>query len=177
MPVQICSTAKYRQNPWTFGNWMNRGTINNLLRKLKRLSQNMHFYRLPTHFYMEVSKWSAPISPSFISEAAHPRTPLVAQWLRIRLPVQGTRVRALVQQDPTCRRATKPVHHNYWACALEPASHNYWAHVPQLLKPVRLEPMLHNKRSRRTATNSSPRSLQLEKAHAQQRRPNTAKNK
>ena len=40
-------------------------------------------------------------------------TSLVVQWLRIRLPVQGTRVRALVQEDPTCRRATKPVHHNY----------------------------------------------------------------
>ena len=61
--------------------------------------------------------------------------------------MQGTRVRALVQEDPTCRGATKPVHHNYWACALEPASHNYWARVLQLLKPVRLEPVLYNKRS------------------------------
>ena len=52
-------------------------------------------------------------------------TPLVAQWLRICLPVQGTRVRALVREDPTCHGATKPVRHNYWACALEPASHNY----------------------------------------------------
>ena len=42
---------------------------------------------------------------------------LVAQWLGICLPVQGTRVRALVWEDPTCRRATKPVSHNYWACA------------------------------------------------------------
>ena len=38
---------------------------------------------------------------------------LVAQWLRIRLPMQGTRVRALVWEDPTCRGATKPVSHNY----------------------------------------------------------------
>ena len=36
--------------------------------------------------------------------------------------------------------------HN-WACTLEPASHNYWAREPQLLKPVHLEPVLHNKRS------------------------------
>ena len=76
-------------------------------------------------------------------------TPLVAQWLRIRLPVQGTRVRALVWEDPTCRGATKPVCHNYWACALEPASHNCWAHAPQLMKPVCLEPVLRNKRSHR----------------------------
>ena len=40
-------------------------------------------------------------------------TSLVAQWLRIRLPMQGTQVRALVREDPTCRGATKPVHHNY----------------------------------------------------------------
>ena len=40
-------------------------------------------------------------------------TSLVAQWLRIRLPMQGTRVRALVREDPTCRGATKPVSHNY----------------------------------------------------------------
>ena len=69
-------------------------------------------------------------------------TSLVAQWLRIRLPVQGTRVWVLLWEDPTCRGGTKPVRHNYWACALEPASHNYWAHVLQLLKSVRLEPVL-----------------------------------
>ena len=40
-------------------------------------------------------------------------TSLVAQSLRIRLPIQGTWVRALVREDPTCRRATKPVCHNY----------------------------------------------------------------
>ena len=40
---------------------------------------------------------------------------LVVQWLRICLPMQGTWVRALVREDPSCRGATKP--------------------VPQLLKP------------------------------------------
>ena len=45
-------------------------------------------------------------------------TSLVARWLRIHLPMQGTQVWALVREDPTCRGATKPVHHNYWACAL-----------------------------------------------------------
>ena len=52
-------------------------------------------------------------------------TSLVAQLLRIRLSMQGTQVQALVREDPTCRGATKPMRHNYWACALEPASHNY----------------------------------------------------
>ena len=31
------------------------------------------------------------------------------------------------------RGATKPMRHNYWACALQPKSHNYWAREPQLL--------------------------------------------
>ena len=38
---------------------------------------------------------------------------LVAQWLRICLPMQETRVRALVWEDPTYRRATGPVSRNY----------------------------------------------------------------
>ena len=46
-------------------------------------------------------------------EIQRPWASLVAQWLRIRVPMQGTRVQALVQEDPTCRRATKPVCHSY----------------------------------------------------------------
>ena len=76
-----------------------------------------------THRYNLKIKWPLGTSP-------------LAQWLRILLPMQGTWVRSLVWEDPTCHGATKPVCHNYWACALEPASHNYWAHAPQLLKPV-----------------------------------------
>ena len=49
-------------------------------------------------------------------------TSLVAQWLRIHLPMQGTRVRSLVREDPTCHGATKPMRHNY-----EPMCHNYWS--------------------------------------------------
>ena len=41
------------------------------------------------------------------------RTSLVAQWLRIHLPMQGTWVRALVWEDPTHRGATKPMRHNH----------------------------------------------------------------
>ena len=50
-------------------------------------------------------------SPSFKNYQI--RASLVAQWLRICLPMQGTLVRALVWEDPTCRGATRPVHHNY----------------------------------------------------------------
>ena len=40
-------------------------------------------------------------------------TSLVAQWLRICLTMQGTQVRALALEDPTCYGATKPMDHNY----------------------------------------------------------------
>ena len=46
------------------------------------------------------------------------RTSLVVQWLRIHLPMQGTQVPFLVQEDFTCPRAAEPVHHSY--CILEP---------------------------------------------------------
>ena len=111
--------------------------------------------------------------------------------------MQGTRVRSLVQEDPTCCRATKPMHHNYWGCALEPASHNCWAHALQLLKPTPSKahvPQLLSPHAATTeahvprvcapqqetttamrspciATKSSPHSPQLEKARVQQRRP------
>ena len=41
------------------------------------------------------------------------RTSLVARWIRIQLPVQGTWVQFLVQEDPTCCRATNPLHRKY----------------------------------------------------------------
>ena len=36
----------------------------------------------------------------------------------------------LIWEDSTCLRASKPVCHSYWACALGPRSTNYWAHTP-----------------------------------------------
>ena len=60
---------------------------------------------------------------------------LVTQWEIICLPIQETRV-SLVQEDPTCLGAIKPMSHKYWPCALESCSLNYWARVPHLLKPA-----------------------------------------
>ena len=56
-------------------------------------------------------------SVSFYTYKKRGGASLVAQWLRVCLPVQGTQVRALVWEDPTCRRAAGPVSHSYWACA------------------------------------------------------------
>ena len=60
------------------------------------------------------------------------RASLVAQWLRICLPMQGTRVRALVWEDPTCHGATRPMSHNYWACT-------FGACAPQQERPRQWE--------------------------------------
>ena len=61
---------------------------------------------------IDAEKTFDKIQHLFVIKTLH-GTSLVAQWLRICLPMQGTWVRALVQEDPTCRGATKPVRHNY----------------------------------------------------------------
>ena len=61
--------------------------------------------------------------------------------------MQGTQIRALVREDPTCRGATKPVHHNYWArappllslCATTAEVHVPRARAPQQEKPPQWE--------------------------------------
>ena len=57
-------------------------------------------------------------------------------WIRIRLPVQGTWVLSLVRENPTCRKATKSMSHDYSASTLEPKNQNYWLllHMQALLK-------------------------------------------
>ena len=100
----------------------------------------------------------------------------MVQWIRICLLVQGICIWFLVQEDSTWCKAAKPMHHNYWAWALEPTSDNDWACVPQLLKATCLGPVLCNKRSHQnekpgTATNSSLCLSQLKKAHV--KRQNT----
>ena len=96
-----------------------------------------------TRYYVPVIYTPLPRKYSCLKKQYN-RASLVARWLRIRLPVQGTQVRALVWEDPTCHGATGPVHHNYWACALEPAGHGCRAHVPHLLKPAHLRPAHSN---------------------------------
>ena len=84
--------------------------------------------------------------------------------------MQGIMVWSLVQDDPICWGATKPVCHNYWAWTLEPVHCNYWAHVQQLLKPVC--PKAQEKplqwEARAPKLESSPHSPRLGKAWAQQ---------
>ena len=56
---------------------------------------------LPLPFYNPVTK-SCSILPHLKPPCQNyqARTPLVVRWLRIRLPMQGTQVRSLLQGDP-----------------------------------------------------------------------------
>ena len=57
--------------------------------------------------------------------------------------MQGTRVRSLVWEDPTCRGATKPVRHNYWACEpqlLGPHAATTEARAPRARTPQQEKP-------------------------------------
>ena len=90
-----------------------------------------------------------------------------------------TWVQSLIQEDLTCWGGAKPMHHNYWACALETRSCNYWAHVPQLLKlmhPRAPAPQQEKAAQWEACTpqlESSPHFRQQEKKPIQQRRSST----
>ena len=74
-------------------------------------------------------EWSSNLSILW-SKCKLSWTSVVAQWIKVYLPMQGTEVWSLVLEDPTCHRATKLLHHNYWVCALDLGNSNYWAHTP-----------------------------------------------
>ena len=74
----------------------------------------------------------------------------MVQWLKIRLPTQGTRLQALVREDSTRRGA------------ISPRTTTAEAHVPRASAQQQREATAM--RSSRTTTKSSPRSTQLEKS-------------
>ena len=76
-----------------------------------------HFPPPDTEIHIKIIKTSFCWLTLIIVKKHNIGASLVAQWLRICLSMQGTQVRALVWEDPTCRGATRPVSHNYWACA------------------------------------------------------------
>ena len=90
-------------------------------------------------------------------------TSLVVQWIRIHLLIQGTQVWSLVWEESMCRRATKPVHQDFWTCVPR-------ARAPQQEKRPQWEAWT---RPRGVA----PVSPQPEKARTQPPRPAATKNK
>ena len=93
-----------------------------------------------THLYPPSSVllgWVPPmLDTGLISKILNNWTSPGVQGVRICLPMQGTRVPSLIQEDSTCRGASKPRSHNYWAGALEPVSHNCCYPAPGWRKPA-----------------------------------------
>ena len=101
--------------------------------------------------------WNVPMSAIYFGCTKNKTdwTPLVVQWIRICLPMQGTLVRSPVQEDSTCQGATEPV------CA----------HTPRACAPATNK----TTRSPCTAMKSSLCSPQLEKAGSVQPKINYKK--
>ena len=78
----------------------------------------------------------------------------LTQGQRFCLPLQQTQVQSLIQEDPTCHGATKPMCLNYWACALE----------LQLLNPHAATPETHAPHSLCSATRGSTKIRSLHAA-------------
>ena len=91
-------------------------------------------------FFQSLIHWVFCISNHLNWKEVIKGTSPVVQWLRIHLPMQGTRAWSLVQEGPTLGGASKPVSHNCWAWAPR-------ACELHLLKPTCLEAVLHNKRN------------------------------
>ena len=132
---------------------------------LGKMSQMARTYSQVKHIHLTL----------IIHKASPSGTSLVAQWLRICLPMQGTRVRALVREDPTCCGTTKPVHHNYWACALESVSHNYWAREPRARAPQQEKPPQQEAHAPQRKVALAGRNWR--KPARSKKRPSAAKNK
>ena len=73
----------------------------------------------------------------------------MVQWLRIRLPMQGTWVQSLVWEDPTCLGATEPeclelvLRNKKSHCSEEPMDPN-WRAAPTGSSPHREQPLTEN---------------------------------
>lgn len=85
---------------------------------------------------------------------------LGAQWIRIQLSMQETRVQSKVWKDPTRRGATEPVHCSPRASSAEPKRHNLGS--LGTLKPVLSTERSPQWKACRWQLESSPHSLQLE---------------
>ena len=104
---------------------------------------------LPSHLWESRRAVKFTIKQGSQTTTASP----VAQWWRIHLPVQETQIWCLILENPTWG-ATKPEHHNYWACALEPRNCSYWS--PQALEPVLCNKRSHHNVSLHTTARAQP---------------------
>ena len=100
-------------------------------------------------------------SPGNLLEMQMLKASLVVFWLRIHLPMQGTRVDPSSRKIPHTEEQLSP-------CATKPEAHVPRAHAPQQEKPPQWEALTPQ-------VESSPHSPQPQEARAQQGRSSTAK--
>ena len=100
---------------WQHG-WTLRALI--MLSEISQIKKNTAW----SHLYVESKTTTTTKNQTHIRHQIW--ASLVAPWLGVCLPMQGTRVRALVWEDHACCGATGPVSHNYWACA--PQQERLW---------------------------------------------------
>ena len=98
-------------------------------------------------FFTHWATWEAPpLVGIYWNKNTYAGTSLMVQWLRICLPMQGTGVQSLVQEDSTYCGATKLAPHNDWAhrpeaCALQQEKPPQW----EALRPqLESSPARHN---------------------------------
>lgn len=110
------------------------------------------------------------------------RTSQVVQSIRVHLPMRRSLVRSLLWEDFTCCGARKPTGHNCWslhAPGPEPQLTSLCAAATEACAPgactLQQEKLLQWE-AREPQLDSSPQSLQLEKACVQQWSPSTARN-
>ena len=110
--------------------------------------------------------------PSYLKSVICELTSLVSLWVSVCLPMQGTWVRSLVWEDPTCHKQQ-----SLCAAAIEPTSYNHQAHTLHLSAGAESLRSAEREATSTRSLRTRPHSLQLTKAHAKQQRPSPAKDK
>ena len=86
----------------------------NKMDNLEEMDKFLEMHSLPRLNQEEIENMNRPITSTEIEAVIKnlpTRASLLAQWLRVHLLMQGTRVRAPVREYPTCHKAAGPVSH------------------------------------------------------------------
>ena len=110
--------------------------------KLKDKKKWKGYLQMFTNTTNSIADYSLPEINNWVS--------IVGQCLRILLPMQGHGFDPLVQEDPTCHKATKPM------------GHSCWAHVPRSWALHQEKPQ--QQEAHTPQLESGPHPQQLEKA-------------